>query len=427
MIALAVALSMCVQTPPTGQVLLDDLSRKAFDFFWQESHPLTGFTKDRAANLTNNDSFTVSSVASTGFTFVALSVGAERGWVTKSSALSRARITASNLRSRAAKQNGWFYHFIDWQTGARVWNCEVSSIDTSILVAGLIVAKEYFRDTTLSRDVDAIINGIDWNWMLTNGGTQPTMLTFSHGWRPENGWISNRWDTYSEQLILLIQALGAWSNCPTGIWAAMNRPHINYQGIELLMGGPLFIHQMSNGFLNFNSKRCALGYDYWVATRRATLANRLYCINNPNNFTAYGPNFWGLTACDGPDGYGGFGAPGWGDDNGTVAPTCVAAAIDYLPDQAQAALNSMRATYPQGYGRYGFSNGINPHRNWFGPDVIGIDLGMMLCAIENKRDGFVHRMSEKSKIIQVGMRRAGFSAQRRTSQQTNILRVNPGS
>lgn len=420
---LALALTMALGTDvPQGQALLDDLSQRAVQFFWNESHPSSGFTKDRAANLTNGDSYTVASVASTGFAMVALAVGSERGWLDQTAALERARVTAINLRYRAAKNRGWFYHFINWFTGARVWNCEVSSIDTSILVAGLLVADRYFKDPQLTGDINAIVNGIDWQWMLTNGGTLPNALTYSHGWRPENGWISNRWADYSEQLILMVQGLGASPSVPDGTWTAIQRNMYMYEGLQLLTGGPLFIHQMSHGFLEFENRRDKLGYDYWIATRRATLANRTYCINNPRGFAAYGPLFWGLTASDGPDGYDAFGAPVWGSDNGTVAPTCVAASIEFTPLESQQTLDSMRVNYPQAYGRYGFSNALNPHRNWVGPDVIGIDLGMMLCAIENKRDNFVHRHSAQHPINQIGMKRAGFVTYRRSSREDNILR-----
>ncbi len=427
MMAMGLAALLAMQPAPmSGRPLLDDLSRRAVNFFVEQSHPVTGFTKDRAANLTNSDTFDVASVASTGFAMTAYAVGAERGWLDRSTALSRARTTARNLRQVAAKQNGWFYHFINWQTGQRVWQCEVSSIDTSIMLMGLITADSYFQDSTLTRDVSAILAGIDWNWMLTDGGTKPNALTFSHGYRPESGWINNRWDTYSEELMLLVMAYGSYSSLPSGVWGALARPMHQYEGIQLLSGGPLFIHQMSHGFIEFRNKRCPLGYDYWVATRRATLANQRYCIKNPKGFREYGDLFWGLTASDGPDGYQAFGAPIWGDDNGTVAPTTVAASIEYHPRNVLATLANMRAKFPQAWGRYGFSNALNPQRNWVGPDVIGIDLGMMMCAIENERDDFVHRMTSRHRVISLGMQRIGFqSFPPRQGSERDVLKQTP--
>lgn len=423
MIPLALSLACAVQSPPSGQELLDDMSRRAVDFFYQQSNNQSGFTKDRAANFATSDTYTVASVASTGFALTAMAVGAERGWILPSVALSRARRTAFNLRYVAPREHGWFYHWIDWQTGVRQWNSEVSTIDSAILFAGLIVAKNYFKDPTLTAHVDSIMGSVDWQWMLTDGGSKPTSTTFTMGWSPENGFISGRWNDYSEQLMLIIQGLGADPSVPAAAWSAFARPVITYQNIELIGGGPLFLHQMSHGFVNFESKRDSLGFDYWVASKRATMANRQYCITNPNHFAAYGPLFWGLTAADGPDGYRAYGAPRWGDDEGTVAPTCVAASIAYLPAECQAALDSIRATYGSAYGRYGFSNSLNPTRSWIDPDVIGIDLGMMMCGIENKRDELVHRMTMVDPTIAKGLRRAGFVSQRIPSSKSDTLRT----
>lgn len=418
-IALAIGLATA-QGPLQGQALLDDMSQRAVQFFVNESHPATGFTKDRASNF-GTDNFSVASVASTGFALSAYAIGAERGWIPRATALTKTRNTVFALRNLAARHRGWFYHFIDWQTGVRVWNSELSSIDTSILLAGMIAADEYFNDPTLRAQVKGIISEINWQWMLTDGGARPNELNVGHGWRPESGFITNRWDNYSEQLILMLQYLGAWDACPTAVWTSPVRERFTYSNIELLTGGPLFIHQMSHGFVDFDKRRDRMGYDYWVATRRATMANRRYCITNPRGFSGYGSQFWGLTASDGPDGYGAFGAPIWGDDNGTVAPTTVAASIEFLTAECQLTLNTMRTQHANAYGRYGFSNGINPSRNWVGPDVIGIDLGMAMCAIENFRDGFVHKQSEKSQIIQRGLRRAGFVTGRVPSAQSNVL------
>lgn len=386
--------------------LLDDLSRRSFDFFWQQSHPLTGFTKDRAANFVSSDGYTVASVASTGYALSALSIGVERGWVSRADALARARLTANSLRNRASRFRGWFFHFIDWSNGARVWNSEASSIDTAILVAGLLVAEQYFKDPTLTADSVAIRSGIDWQWMLTNNGAMPNSLTFCHGWTPETGFISYRWNSYSEHLLLLIQALGSSRAVPDGVWSAFSRPLVTYSSITCIAAGPLYLHQIPQGFLDFSLRKDAFNYDYHQNSRSATLANRLYCINNPNHFAGYGSNFWGLSAADGPDGYQAFGAPGWGVDNGTINPAATVASMMFLPTQCQAAANAILAGNPTAYGRYGFANGLNPTRNWRSPDVIGIDLGMMLLGIENARDKLPWRLSMAHPVNGLGMKRA---------------------
>lgn len=404
-----------------GQALLDDMSQKAVRFFWEQAHPVTGFTKDRAANLTSSDTYTVASVASTGFALAATAIGAERGWLDQTAAKNRARVTVNFLLTRAAKDHGWFYHFIDWNTGARQWNCEVSSIDTSILLAGALVAERYFKDPDLSAKLNTIIKNIDWKWMLTDGGAKPASLTFSMGYHPETGFINSRWDSFNELMMLYIQALGANPRLPREVWTDWKRPIIRYAGMDLLVGGPLFMHQMSQSFLSFEDKRDPLGFDYWVETRHATAANRIYCVTNPNHYAHYSSVFWGLTACDTPTGYGGNGAPGYIQDDGTVAPTCVAASVEYMPTECMATLDNIYSLYPEAYGRYGFSNGLNPAKSWIGPDVIGIDLGMAMCAIENRRDGLVHRMSISHGINKQGFRLAGFVKSKVPSKQSTTL------
>lgn len=399
-----------VATIDRRQALFDDVSKRAVQYFWDQSHPLTGLTRDRSVNSAASESRTVASTAATGFALTALAIGTERGWLIREQALARAKLTLISLNNRVPKNHGWLLHWIDWGTGARVWNSEVSSIDSSICFAGVIVARQYFKDTQLNTMCDTLLNGVDWNWMRTNGGALPNSMTYSHGYVAESGWLSNRWSDYSEQLMLYVQGLGASTSVPAATWTGFVRNTVTYQGIQVITGGPLFLHQMSHGFINFANQRDSLNYDYWVATYRATKANRQYCITNPKGYAAYGKNFWGLTASDGPDGYDAFGAPGWGSDNGTIAPTCVAASVDYMPSEVASTLQNIRKVYPNSWGKYGFPNAINPHRNYVDPDVIGIDLGMAMCGIENRRDGFVHRQSASHPWIANGLARAGFSS-----------------
>jgi len=407
-LATVAALSMMQTGPLQGQALLDDMSRRAVQFFWDQSHPTTGFTKDRANNSSTPDNFTVSSIASTGFSMIALAVGAERGWLDRNQALARARLTMKSVRTKAPKANGWVYHWMHWQTGTRQWNSEVSSIDTSIFLAGAIVADAYFNDPELRSDFTTWLNSINWYWMLTDGGSKPTSKSFCMGWVPESGWITARWDDYSEQRMLLLQAMGDDTSIPDTVWTSFKREFVPYYGMMVMEGGPIFLHQMSESFVDFTDKEDGQGHLYWDYSRTAFLANRKYCMVNPKGFAGYGPNYWGLNACDTPDGYRAPGAPGWGmnEDNGTISPTGIAATVNHIPTQAFSALNHIITTYPNSYGRYGFANGINAHRNWIGPHVIGIDLGMAMCAIENRRDRFVWKQSEKNAIMKRGEQRA---------------------
>lgn len=408
MTLLSLALPLIAASAPQATPELDLLANRAFRYFFEQSHPTTGLTKDRARNIGAVDSYTTASIAATGYALTAYCIGVERGWMTHSQAQAKVRSTLSFLRTTAAKQNGWFYHFVNWSTGARVGSSEVSSIDTAILLANAIAAVTYLGDSQSENELNQILGAVDWNWMLRNGGALPNSLTFCHGWRPESGFIPFRWDSYSELAILVLLGYAYYPSMPTSSWAAVQRPIVVYQGIQVLSGGPLFMHQLSNNFVDFRAYRDNLGWNYWRATYNQIQANRQYCITNPNSFAGYGPNFWGLSAGDSPFGYVAHGAPGWGVDNGTITPTATIASLPYHPNIANQAAQFFASNYSHAWGRYGISNGINPSQNWVAPDVIGIDLGMMLQAIENHRTGMVHAYFMKTPAIQTGLSRMGF-------------------
>lgn len=350
----------------------------------------------------------MASIASTGFALSATALGAKRGWVSREDALSRAQATLYSVRTRWPNKNGWFYHFVNWQSGQRMWSSEVSSIDTAIFLMGAIVAERYFKDAALTTHLQAILDRVDWNWMLTNGGALPNSLTFCMGWTPENGFISARWNDYSELMGLYVLALGDEPAVPYLTWEAWTRRTVVYQGFQFFTGGPLFMHQMSHVFMNFKNRRDNFHYDYGKEAEQATRANRQYCINNPRGYAAYGPNFWGLSAGDTPDGYKALGAPGNIVDNGTIIPTSAICAVQDTPIESRATADFLRSNYAYAFGRYGFSNGINPTRNWVGNDVIGIDLGMMMLGIANERDGFAHNLEMSHPVVGKGFRRANL-------------------
>ncbi len=389
----------------TGQALLDDLSQRAVRYFWEQSNSQTGLTKDRANNHTS-DNYDVASISATGYALASYAIGTERGWLDRQQALARTRLTFRTLINTSQQLRGWFYHFTNWQSGQRVWTCEVSSIDTALLLNGAIVAERYFQDSQVTADFNTLVGRIDWHWMLTNNGALANSQTFCHGWKPETGFLSSRWDTYCELMVLLIPALGASTSVPATVWTAFRRPVTYYQGIPVLVGGPLFMHQMAQTYYDFSKRRDKLGFNYWVSSQNATLANRLYCITNPGHYQNYSASYWGLSACDTPDGYRACGAPIWVDDNGTVAPSSPTASLNFTPNESQAVADNFSRNYPAYYGRYGFSNGVNATRNWVDTDVIGIDLGILMLAIEDKRDGLPQRLSMGSPIIKEGMRRA---------------------
>ena len=395
--------------------LIDDLQHRAVTFFWEQSDPKNGFTKDRAANdpakPAPND---VASCASVGFALIAYPIGVERKWLDRKAALERTRTTLDGLVTQWPQEHGWLYHFVDQATGERAWKSEASTIDTSICLAGVIAAERYWKDPQITRRAAAFKKRIDWNWALTDGGALPDSKLITMGWSPEKGFIEARWGKadLDECKMIYVQAYGL-SDVRTDGWDAIARNVVDYKGLQVITGGPLFMHQMSESFYDFRGKRDRLGFSYAVESKNAALANRAYCVDNPKGMKAYGPTFWGLSACDFPGGYSAFGAPGWIADDGTITPTSAVASIQWVPEVATEFALAMRRDHPEAWGRYGFPNGYNPTvGDWVGPDVIGIDLGMMMCAIENRRTGLPMRLSASAPEIRRGMARAGLKPAR---------------
>jgi hypothetical protein len=407
--------------PLQGEALLDELEKRAVAFLWYEYNPRTGLTKDRASN-SSPDKFDVASIASVGFALAAYPIGVERKWIDRKQALERTRLTLDTILNKLDGTKGWYYHFVNWDTGKRMWNCELSTIDSSIMFAGVIASREYWKDPKVTKDADEVMRRVDWQHMMRDTqGNQPHEF-FSMGWKPEDGWIKATWAAYNELMMLYIQAYG-FSNVPTDGWDKFGREVFTDRGHTSIEGGPLFMHQMSHGWYDFSDRRDRLGFNYWVATREATLANRAYCIDNPKEFKGYGPHYWGLSACDTPDGYRALGAPPRAEDNGTITPTSAVASLQYTPKESLEFAEGFYRDYPKAWGRYGWSNGVNVDRNWYGPDVIGIDLGMMLLGIENYRTGLPHKLSMSNASIRRGFEKAGLRVMKDSNK--GPLRVEP--
>lgn len=407
----AMAPCATVSAPSTKSIdpLLEELSQKAFKFFMEQSHPVTGMTLDRASNTKDEPrSEYVSSCAATGFHLAAIAVGSKRGWISQKDAVERTRRVLKSLETLPLRHKGWFIHWLDWETGKRLWNSEVSTIDTGILLAGMIMADAALKDKEVTERVARIHGSIDWDYMRTDGGAKPNSQTFTMGWTQERGFIEARWDICNELKVLLIPALGS-DKVPAAMWTDWKRDPIRQNGREFLMSGPLFLHQMAHGFYPFKGYRDPAGWDYWVAARNAVLDNRDYCIQNPKKFKGYGPDLWGLSAADGKEGYRAWGAPPrLYEDDGTLAPSSTVACVPYIPDLATRAAHTFKKEHPSLMGRYGFAISFNPTKEWASPDVIGIDLGQMLLAIENHRDGLPHQLSMSHPLIAKAYKRIGF-------------------
>jgi hypothetical protein len=391
----------------TNDEILSQIQMRAAKFFWEKADDVTGLVNDRAKNA-GEDNYDVASIASTGYALSALPISVQHGWTSNQDAHDRALKTLRYIYNQLPHQNGWFFHFVDKRKGTRVWNSELSSIDTSILIAGALVCGQFFPDSEIQQLANKIYQRIDWLWMLTNGEEQPDKLLLSHGWKPESGFLPVDWDSYCELMLIYLLGMGAdKAPLPSSCWHAWMRPVIEYKGYKTLCGGPIFVHQMAHGFYDFSNQRDTEGWNYWISSREASLINWQYCQDQSALRQTYNEDIWGLNAGDYPGGYKAFAAPG--DEDGTVSPTGAVSSIMFVPDLSARTAQAMYSRYGHYiWGQYGFANGFNIDQNWYDDDVIGIDLGMALLAIENVRSGLIWNLLASHPSTSRAWNAAGF-------------------
>lgn len=399
------------------EALLDSIQRTAFNYFWNEANPTTGLIKDR------DTPGSPASIASTGFGLTAICIGIDHGWITR--AEGRDRILAALQTFWTTPQGtgstgtcgyrGLFYHFLDMSAATRVWNSELSTIDTALLFAGILDAREYF-DTGDSLDVvlrglaDSITTRAEWDYMDLGTGIKM-------GWTPETGFSGfGTWVGYNEAMIMYIIALGS----PTYPIPALSWSYwmLGYSwqtqfGQTYVVFPPLFGHQYSHCWVDFRNIQDAYmrnkGIDYFENSRRATLAARQYCIVNPESHIGYSDSLWGLTAGDGPSGYLARGAPPEQNDDGTITPTAAISSIAFAPEVViPTARHMYNALKSQLWGEYGFRDGFNIDLGWWATDVIGIDQGPIIIMIENYLNGSVWSRFMQNADIQAGLAQADF-------------------
>ncbi|HJX89397.1 MAG TPA: glucoamylase family protein [Pyrinomonadaceae bacterium] len=382
---------------PQDQSFLDDLQHRSVQYFLDEANPQTGLVPDRAridgSSLDDNHR-DVASTAATGFGLTAICIATERNWISRSEARERVRNTLRFFANKAFHQRGWFYHWIDAKTGQRRWNSEVSSIDTALLLAGVLTVRQYFRNDQEIRELATrIYERVDFRWML-NG--DPLLL--SHGWKPESGFLKARWDTYSEDTILYLLAIASPTHpIESRSWFALWRDRYRYAGYAYFttIGVPLFMHQYSHAWIDYRGRRELRGdrIDYFENSVNATLAHRKFCMDLAYEFPVYGPNVWGITASDSVKGYLAWGGPPRDPAiDGTLVPSAAGGSLMFTPEFSLAALRAMRERYGEKiYGRYGFIDAFNPASGWYDHDVIGINVGIILLSAENARTGNVWR------------------------------------
>jgi len=334
----------------------------------------------------------------------------------------------------ATGYNGFYYHFLDMQTGRRDGDAELSTIDTALLLGGVLHVQQYFDqpdapEATIRALADALYRRVDWPWM------QVRSTKLCHGWKPETGFLLYDWGGYNEAMILYLLALGsptlpitpeAWT-----AWTSSYAWQTHYDQAFVVFP-PLFGHQYSHVWIDFRNIQDtymrAKGLDYFENSRRATLANRAYAIANPHGWVDYGENVWGLTASDIPSSYSARGAPPPERDDGTITPTAAGGSFAFTPHESLAALRHMYATYrTQIWGPYGFKDAFNPSMKWFAADYLGIDQGPIMLMIENSRTGRIWHVFMQHAAIHRGLERAGFAPVIETKTVQTIPDIAPQS
>ncbi|HEX9659324.1 MAG TPA: glucoamylase family protein, partial [Rhodothermales bacterium] len=360
----------------TDDEFLELVAHTAFDFFWYEANPANGLIKDRSTPTSS------SSIASVGFGLTGIPIAIDNGWIDRAAGLERVLTTLQFFwnsphgpEADATGYRGFYYHFLNMQTGRRAGTTELSTIDTALLLGGVLFVKQYFDGASAEEEeiralADSIYHRADWPW------ASPRPPRVGHGWRPESGFIQFDWGGYNEAMILYILALGSPTfPIPEPAWAAWTSGYDweTHYGYTFVRFPPLFGHQYTAAWVDFRGIQDAYmrgrGIDYFENSRRATLANRAYCIANPLGWDGYGPNVWGLTASDGPTGYRARGAPPAQNDDGTIAPTAAGGSIVFTPEESIAALRHMYDEYRTSiWGPYGFRDAFNVEAGWFDTD-----------------------------------------------------------
>jgi hypothetical protein len=391
---------------PADDQFLEDIEKTGFLYFWEQADPHTGLVRDRCTvNAASKGSNKVASIAATGFGLTALCIGHKRGYASLSAVVGRVRATLAFLSNKMPTHRGFFYHWANVATGERIWDAEVSSIDTAILLCGVLTCREYFRDPEISRLADIVFGRVDWTWVA-----EDTSL-LSHGWAPEVGFLPYRWDYYSELMIMYLLGLGsATYPLPAPAWNAWKRMTFEYDGLRYIGSfAPLFVHQYSQAWFDFRGKRDEHA-DYFKNSQIGTEVHRRFCLDLASQFRDYSDDLWGITASDSQHGYVIWGGPPeFGPIDGTVAPSATGGSLPFLPQATLRVLKNIKNGYaPRTWSRYGFINAFNPLKNWYDADVIGIDTGITMLMAENLRTSFVWNTFMRSREAQRGLQRAGF-------------------
>jgi len=396
--------------------ILDLEAKACFDFFWNEvsfTNEGYGLIRDNTGEHSKN----VASIASVGFGLSAIVIGVERGWITYNEGYERALRTLKTVYNNVEQKEGFFVHFISMDNGKRVWNSEVSIIDTAILLMGAITCAEYFKGE-VEEYFEKIYRRVNFQWY-----TDKKRNMFYMGYFYDSG-FSGYWDLYAEQIMMYV--LGAASpTFPTDpdMYYTFGRSVGRYKDYEFIYTwtGSLFTYQFSHAWIDFRNLRDKLGHNWFENSVKATLANRQYCIDNPEGFKTFHEFSWGMTACDSPTGYKGhFGAPPSGLDNtmhkndGTIPPCGAIGSIVFCPEEVIDTMNYYYYKVPKLWGKYGFKDAYNLDvpGEWYSEIEIGIDKGISLLMIENYNSGLIWELTMRNKHIQRGLDLLGLKKER---------------
>jgi hypothetical protein len=390
---------------PEDDRFLDDLERSSFLFFWEQANPQTGLIKDRC-NVRINDTGVVGSIASTGFGLTAICIAEKRGYISHEDARLRVIATLVFLWKKLPTHRGFFYHFANINTGERIWDSEVSSVDTALLLCGILTCRQHFKDRDIVNLARAIFDRVDWTWLSEDTALLP------HGWTPELGFLPYKWDYYSELMMIYLLGMGSSSHpLRPEAWLAWKRITFEYDGLRYIGSfAPLFVHQYSQAWFDFRRKRDKYA-DYFQNSATATEVHRRFCVELGRSFPDYSDDLWGITASDSDKGYVIWGGPpAMGPIDGTVVPAAPGGSLPFLPEATMRVLKNIRSRYPQAWSRYGFVDAFNPLKKWYDTDVVGIDTGITMLMAENARTAFVWETFMKNPEAQRGMAIAGFKS-----------------
>jgi hypothetical protein len=386
------------------QALLEQLESAQFLYFWEQANPDTGLVRDRCNVIAPDKENQLGSIAALGFGLTAICIGEKRGFVPYVEARGRVLNTMRFLWKKLPNHRGFFYHWANINTGERLWDSEISSIDTAILLCGILTCRQYFEHSEISELSHLIFDRVDWTWLSEDTSILP------HGWTPESGFLQYRWDNYSEMMMMYLLGLGSFTHpLSADTWDAWKREPFEYDGIDYIGSfAPLFVHQYSQAWFDFRDKRDKYA-DYFKNSILATEAHRRFCMDLSSQFPDYSDNLWGITASDSKHGYVVWGGPpATGPIDGTVVPCAAGGSLPFLPLETMQVLRNIKDHYPRAWSRYGFVDAFNPLTNWYDTDVVGIDTGITMLMAENARSGFVWETFMKNPEAQRGMLRAGF-------------------